>query len=139
MGVIAAGIVALLVLAWIGRRPQERWSAIRIGAAFAAALAAVGAVVSALRGSWLASLAFVAGSAILQARFVSRRPRPTSRTSGAMSADEARAILGVGPSAGQEEIAVAYRRLIKAVHPDAGGASPLAAQVNAAFNVLKSR
>lgn len=35
--------------------------------------------------------------------------------------DEARAILGVGPSAGAEQVRRAYRRLARQYHPDAGG------------------
>lgn len=49
---------------------------------------------------------------------------------------EAREILGVGPGASREEIQAAYGRLIRAVHPDAGGTSGLAARLNAARDTL---
>ncbi|MFY8140315.1 MAG: J domain-containing protein, partial [Caulobacter sp.] len=49
---------------------------------------------------------------------------------------EAREILGVGPDATREEIQAAYGRLIRAVHPDAGGTSGLAARLNAARDTL---
>jgi DnaJ domain len=55
---------------------------------------------------------------------------------GAMSADEARAVLGVGPKATAEEIRDAYHRLMKKVHPDQGGSTYLASQLNAAKDVL---
>ena len=54
----------------------------------------------------------------------------------AMSAQEARAILGVGPAATPEEIRAAYTRLMRSVHPDKGGTPGLAAQLNAARDRL---
>jgi hypothetical protein len=56
-----------------------------------------------------------------------------------MSAQEARAILGVGPAASPNEIRAAYTRLMRSVHPDKGGTPGLAAQLNAARDrLLKS-
>ncbi|HRD27979.1 MAG TPA: DnaJ domain-containing protein, partial [Caulobacter sp.] len=49
---------------------------------------------------------------------------------------EAREILGVAANATREEIQAAYARLIRAVHPDAGGTSGLAARLNAARDRL---
>lgn len=53
-----------------------------------------------------------------------------------MSAAEARQILGVAASAGEEEIREAYRRLIQKNHPDQGGSAYLASQINQAKDVL---
>ena len=53
-----------------------------------------------------------------------------------MSADEARAILGVSAAANRTEIATAYRRLMFRAHPDLGGAPSLAARLNAARDRL---
>jgi hypothetical protein len=53
-----------------------------------------------------------------------------------LSADEARAILGVGAAANRTEIASAYRRLMFQAHPDLGGVSSLAARLNAARDRL---
>jgi curved DNA-binding protein CbpA len=53
-----------------------------------------------------------------------------------MSADEARSILGVGPEATPEEVQAAYTRLMRLAHPDKGGTSGLAAQLNAARDRL---
>jgi curved DNA-binding protein CbpA len=49
---------------------------------------------------------------------------------------EARDLLGVSASAGEEEIRAAHRRLIGRVHPDAGGSAALAGRVNAARDLL---
>jgi DnaJ homolog subfamily C member 19 len=54
----------------------------------------------------------------------------------AMKPAEARALLGLAPGAGLEEIREAHRRLIAKVHPDAGGSAELATRVNAARDAL---
>ncbi len=53
-----------------------------------------------------------------------------------MSRKEACQILGVEPGASQQEIHQAWRRLIKAVHPDHGGSTFLTAKINTAKDVL---
>lgn len=58
---------------------------------------------------------------------------------GRMSADQAYAILGLKPGASTEEIQSAYKRLMQKMHPDAGGSSALAAQVNEARDVLTGK
>ena len=55
---------------------------------------------------------------------------------GGMSKQEACQILGVEPGASQQEIHQAWRRLIKAVHPDHGGSAFLTAKINTAKDVL---
>jgi curved DNA-binding protein CbpA len=56
-----------------------------------------------------------------------------------MARRDAAAMLGVAESASREEIDAAYRRLMRRVHPDQGGAPGLAAQLNAARAVLLKR
>ena len=66
------------------------------------------------------------------------RPEAARRDPGSvqMGADEARAVLGVGPQATPEDVRAAHRRLIQRLHPDRGGSDYLAAKVNEAKRIL---
>lgn len=48
----------------------------------------------------------------------------------------ARALLGLGKSAGREEIVNAHRRLVARVHPDKGGTGEQVLEANAARDLL---
>jgi hypothetical protein len=55
---------------------------------------------------------------------------------GAMSREEAAAILGLKLGASEMDIKAAHKRLLKDFHPDKGGTDYLAAKINAAKDVL---
>ncbi len=130
---LAAGCI-LFLLAWVGRRSALRSDRHRLTRGLVAALAAVAAVVAGLRGAWIASAALIVVSAYVGASVRARRGSPSGTA--AMSAAEARSILGVELTASRADIELAYRRLIRRVHPDVGGAAGLAAHLNAARDLL---
>jgi hypothetical protein len=81
-------------------------------------------------GRVLPGAALMAGS-LLWAAY--RRARSTQST---MPVEDARKLLGVGPSASLSEIRDAHRRLIARVHPDTGGSAELANRINVARDIL---
>jgi len=54
----------------------------------------------------------------------------------AMSAEQAREVLGLKPDCTKEDIIKAHRRMMQKVHPDRGGSDYLASQINTAKDVL---
>jgi len=140
---VILGCLVLLALVTVGRagrpvRIRREWR-------FLSAAAAIAALTTALylgfREAWIPALVLIAlglgfaGSARFNIRRTSKvAPKAVSREP--MSADEARSILGVGPAATPEEIQAAYSRLMRMAHPDKGGTSGLAAQLNAARDRL---
>ncbi len=53
-----------------------------------------------------------------------------------MTRAQAFQVLGLDPTAPREQILATYRRLMKKVHPDQGGTTYLATQLNEAKDVL---
>jgi DnaJ domain len=64
---------------------------------------------------------------------------PQAGASGAMDEATACSILGLAPGASADEIKAAHRRLMTKLHPDHGGSSYLAAQLNQAKDYLLRR
>jgi hypothetical protein len=60
----------------------------------------------------------------------------SERPSSAMSVEHALAVLGLAAGASREDIIQAHRRLIQKLHPDRGGSTYLASQLNEAKRVL---
>lgn len=109
------------------------------------ALATLAAALLALTGRlWLvAVLAPLVLPALRLLRRQAGNPRvdaaPPPAGAAAMSVADAYRILGLAPGAGEGEIEAAHHRLIALVHPDKGGSSFLAAQVNRARDLLLGR
>ena len=61
---------------------------------------------------------------------------PAGRRGQGMSREDALRVLGLEEGASREDVQREYKRLMKQVHPDRGGSSYLAAQVNEARSVL---
>ena len=134
---LALGAAILWLLVGLGRGQmvfkRREWRLLS-GALAIAAFAAAAYV--GLRGAWEVSIVLVVLGLWLATttRVNAKRifvPRPSR-----MSLEEARSILGVGPEATPQEIQAAYGRLIRMAHPDKGGTTGLAAQLNAARDRL---
>jgi DnaJ homolog subfamily C member 19 len=92
-----------------------------------------------LKGNWILALMLGGGAAWVMAQ--GRINWPRQRTNAiphdvAARLADARALLGVAPGAGADEINAAHRRLIARNHPDAGGTEELASRINSARDVL---
>lgn len=61
---------------------------------------------------------------------------PPGKSGDAMSREEAYAVLGLAVGASESQIREAYHRLMMKIHPDQGGSTYLAAQINRAREVL---
>lgn len=142
---IALGCLALGLLVGgagmraAGRLARRTW---RPAAGVLALAAFLAAAFFGVREAWPAALAAAALGAWLAVGARRRpplRPPPTAPEPGQMGEAEARSILGVGADAKPAEIEAAYRRLMRRAHPDQGGTTGLAAQLNAARERLTGR
>ncbi|MEC3912836.1 J domain-containing protein [Sphingobium sp. CR2-8] len=140
MGMLTLLIAAVAIwLIWTGK--LQRMTA-KDGMALGAAL--VGAVLAA-KGKPVIGAPLLIGAALFFAKQgnakakVKARKRPAKPVQPPSGGDEkarARALLGVAPDADPGTIRAAHRRLIASVHPDKGGTEALAAQINAARDLL---
>jgi len=138
---LAIGAAALAVFVWLGRRgrPVFQRPGLRVLSGVASIAAFAGAAFLAVRGGWaFAPVLVVLGLWLAMSARGQGAGGAAPRTS-AMSAQDARSILGVEAQATPEEIQAAYTRLMRRAHPDAGGSAGLAAQLNAARDRLIRR
>ncbi len=135
--IAAVAVVAFVI--WTGRgKPVLLRGEWRAGAGLLAIGALVAAALVALRGAWAAGAGLaVVGLGLLFAARSRRGPYRAGRPpASGLTVQEARALLGVSVGASAAEVRAAYARLIAKVHPDKGGTSGLAAQLNAARDRL---
>lgn len=134
---IILGVVGLWALIRLGRQ-SDRTSKVpwRVTATIFAAACWGGAALLALRGSWLMASLLASAGVWLAVASRQRDAQVPTAPSEAMSAAEARRILGVSGTADRAEIQAAYRRLMARAHPDTGGTQGLAERLNAARDRL---
>ena len=131
---LALAAIAVWALVRLGRQSERRGRAHwRVTATLFSAVLIGAAVLLAARGSWLAA-AILAGAGVWLT--LSSRQRPASPRSEAITAAEARSLLGVSADATRQEINTAWKRLMARAHPDQGGTEGLASRLNAARDRL---
>jgi hypothetical protein len=133
---LGAAALALIVFASRGRPIVKRREWRFISGMFAL-VAFAGAAYVGLRGLWGSAIVLIVMGLWLAVSTrrtgMAANPPPKKQT---MSLAEARNILGVGEGASEAEVQAAYTRLMRMAHPDKGGTSGLAAQLNAARDRL---
>jgi hypothetical protein len=142
MTYLLAAAVLLILLIWLPRQSRMfkrvQW---RVFTGVLSIGLFVGALAVGLRGEWVVAVFLIMAG--LWLALSARWPRPQAAEppppSSGMTREQACAILGVETSATEAEIQAAYMRLIRLVHPDRGGASGLAAQLNIARDRLLGR
>ncbi|HEX4711801.1 J domain-containing protein [Phenylobacterium sp.] len=132
---LGAALLWFLVSLGRGQRVFKRREWRLLSGAFALA-AFAGAAYVGIRGSWEISIVLVVlGLWLVTTARIGGAPTGSPRAP-RMTLDEARSVLGVGPDATPEEIRAAYTRLMRLAHPDKGGTTGLATQLNAARDRL---
>lgn len=140
MYLLIAALILCAVFVLVGRGGVfRRLLRLRLSGLIFAALSTAAALATAFDMRWYMA-APLAALSVWQWVELLRAPAgpspPAAPDLGAMSAERARAVLGVGPDATRKEIQAAYLKLIRAVHPDRGGSAGLAAELNAARDRL---
>jgi hypothetical protein len=136
---LALGAAALAFYLWATNgKPIFKRREWRLASGGAALAAFTGAVFVGVRGAWWESIVLVVLGLSLaaSARRKGEAASAPRSSNGRMGLSEARSILGVSDDASAEEIQAAYTRLMRLAHPDKGGTSGLAAQLNAARDRL---
>ena len=135
---LVLGSLALLAVLWgRDRKPVFKRREWRLMSGAFAVAAFAGATFAIIRSEWvIGAMLLMMG---LWLASTTRGPilkTTQSRTATRMGVSEACSILGVEEGASPAEIKAAYTRLMRLAHPDKGGTSGLAAQLNAARDRL---
>jgi hypothetical protein len=132
---LALAGIAVWALVRLGRQTEgPRRGHWRVAATLLSAVLLGGGALAVSRGAWLAGAGLLGSGAWL---VLSSRIRSVAARTEAMSATEARSVLGVGADATPEQIQSAWRRLMARAHPDQGGTEGLASRLNAARDRLR--
>ena len=138
MSYLILGALFLAFLVYVVRpSPVFRRAGTRIlSSAVSIALFAIAAFVG-IRGAWGKALVLVLlGVGLALSARLPARPQARTSDDGQMSIKEARDMLGLDVTATPAEVRQAHRRLMQQAHPDKGGTSGLAAQLNTARDRL---
>jgi hypothetical protein len=129
---LALGALLLLLFTSAGRMAVFQARGWKFLTAAAAIAAFAGAAFTALREAWVpAAVLLVMGLWLAASARRTGGAQAAVRSPG-MSLGEARSILGVDEDATPAQIQAAYKRLMRLAHPDKGGTTGLASQLNAA-------
>lgn len=138
--VLLAMFLFFVLIGWASRQPLFQRGEWRIGLGFLGIGVLFTGLIFGAKQEYLPAAGMLAAAAVMIALARKRRSgprlRPASAPVGRLSDSQARDILGVDANAGPQEIQAAYYRLIRMVHPDAGGSGGLAAQLNTARDTL---
>ncbi|HCH32139.1 MAG TPA: hypothetical protein DE045_04245 [Oceanospirillaceae bacterium] len=139
-------IVALLIRLLLNKAPSNGKPFLLRAAVVVIVLVAIGL---ALRGLWPVAMSLfgglmVYGKPVLKAfgiwqtikGFKQAASTKKAPTTAAMDKAQARQILEVGEDASNEEITDAHKRMMAKNHPDRGGSTYLASQINQAKDIL---
>lgn len=131
---LALAAIAVWALVRLGRQTERRgrghW---RVAATLFSAVLLAGGALLAARGAWIPAIALAGVGLWLT---VASRQRAVAPRGEAMTAAEARSLLGVSPDASRQDINAAWKRLMARAHPDQGGTEGLASRLNAARDRL---
>ena len=152
--VAAVAFVVLFRLFWLSAKPSPASGVITLVVLLL--IAALGLLAATGRLHWLAAL----GAALLpflrrslgllrfvpflgrmyaqyrQQRAGQEQARGASAAAGAMTREQALAVLGLESNPSRQQVVDAHRRLMAKIHPDKGGSTYLAQQLNEAKRVL---
>ncbi len=143
---ILSSLVLTIIGAWVAKRVQGQAWRPGLGMLALACFVSGAFLLTVVKIPPLGALLLMLGSILSMGVRRSERTGPSAspgassppprRRKGGMSPDEARDILGVEADASADDVQAAYLRLIRRNHPDQGGSTGLAAQLNAARDVL---